>query len=146
MKMTINFDMDGTIADLYGVENWLGYLIAENTLPYEIAKPLVNLAKLAEMLNAMKKNGYEIAVISWLSKNGTTEYNKAVTEAKMAWLRKNLPNVEWNAIHIVPYGTAKETFCKTACDVLFDDEEHNRNTWTGKAYGVENILEILRNI
>ena len=146
MKMTINFDMDGTIADLYGVENWLGYLIAENTLPYEIAKPLVNLAKLAEMLNAMKKNGYEIAVISWLSKNGTTEYNKAVTEAKMAWLRKNLPTVEWNAIHIVPYGTAKENFCKTSCDVLFDDEEHNRNTWTGKAYGVENILEILRNI
>ena len=28
MNITINFDMDGTIADLYGVENWLDYLIA----------------------------------------------------------------------------------------------------------------------
>ena len=29
MNITINFDMDGTIADLYGVENWLEKLIAE---------------------------------------------------------------------------------------------------------------------
>lgn len=28
IEKTINFDMDGTIADLYGVENWLEYLQA----------------------------------------------------------------------------------------------------------------------
>ena len=28
--MRICFDMDGTIANLYGVENWLEYLIAED--------------------------------------------------------------------------------------------------------------------
>ena len=39
MTTTIFFDMDGTIADLYGVENWLDYLIASDVLPYEIAKP-----------------------------------------------------------------------------------------------------------
>jgi hypothetical protein len=31
MNITINFDMDGTIADLYGTENWLAKLIAEDT-------------------------------------------------------------------------------------------------------------------
>lgn len=36
----ICFDMDGTIADLYGVENWFEYLTAENVKPYKIAKPL----------------------------------------------------------------------------------------------------------
>lgn len=40
---TIFFDMDGTLADFYGVENWLEYLNAEDTLPYEVAKPLHNM-------------------------------------------------------------------------------------------------------
>ena len=43
LNITINFDMDGTIADLYGVENWLEYLIAENTFPYANARPLLHL-------------------------------------------------------------------------------------------------------
>lgn len=31
--MTIWFDMDGTIADLYGVDGWLEMLIAEDPTP-----------------------------------------------------------------------------------------------------------------
>ena len=34
LNITINFDMDGTIADLYGVENWLEYLINGDAFPY----------------------------------------------------------------------------------------------------------------
>jgi hypothetical protein len=138
--------MDGTIADLYGVENWLDYLIAENTLPYEVARPLVRLNHLARRLNTLQRNGYNIAVISWLSKSGTEEYNRAVTEVKMAWLKKHLPSVEWDRVTIVPYGTPKENFCNNPLDILFDDEERNRNNWTGRAYDVQNILEILREI
>jgi hypothetical protein len=146
LNITINFDMDGTIADLYGVENWLDYLIAENTLPYEVARPLVRLNHLARRLNTLQRNGYNIAVISWLSKSGTEEYNRAVTEVKMAWLKKHLPSVEWDRVTIVPYGTPKENFCNNPLDILFDDEERNRNNWTGRAYDVQNILEILREI
>ena len=143
INITINFDMDGTIADLYGVENWLDYLIAENTRPYAIAKPLVNLSALARKLNALQRMGYNLAVISWLSKSGSAEYNEAVTAVKMAWLAKHLPSVHWDRVTIVPYGTPKENFCFSPMDILFDDEERNRNNWTGRAYGVENILEIL---
>ena len=146
LNITINFDMDGTIADLYGVENWLEYLINENTFPYEMARPLVRLNHLARKLNTLQRNGYNIAVISWLSKSGTEEYNRAVTEVKIEWLRKHLPSVEWDRIIIVPYGTPKENFCNNPLDVLFDDEERNRNNWTGRAYDVQNILEILREI
>ena len=146
INITINFDMDGTIADLYGVENWLDYLIAENTRPYAIAKPLVNLSALARKLNALQRNGYNLAVISWLSKSGSPEYNERVTAVKMAWLAKHLPSVKWDRVTIVPYGTPKENFCFSPMDILFDDEERNRNNWTGRAYGVENILEILREI
>ena len=146
MKITINFDMDGTIANLYGVENWLAYLIAEDTTPYEIAEPLLRLNQLARKLNALQKAGYELAVISWLSKGGTDEYNKAVTTAKLNWLNRHLPSVNWNAIHIVPYGTPKQNFCYTPFDVLFDDEEPNRINWAGQAYDVQNILEVLKEI
>ena len=146
MNITINFDMDGTIADLYGVENWLEYLLAEDTTPYAVATPLVRLATLARRLNTLQRNGYEIAVISWLSKSGSDEYNAKVTEVKLDWLKKHLPSVAWDRITIVPYGTPKQNFCNNPLDVLFDDEERNRENWTGRAYDVQNILEILRKI
>ena len=74
MKRTIYFDMDGTIADLYGVANWLEYLIEENTLPYEVAKPLLRLSALAKILNRLQKEGFRIGIISWLCKCGTDEF------------------------------------------------------------------------
>ena len=144
--MTINFDMDGTIANLYGVNNWLDYLEAEDTTPYEIAIPLLRLSALAKRINNLQRKGYELAIISWLSKSGSDEYNKAVTEAKLAWLAKHLPSVHWDYINIVPYGTPKQNFCESPLDVLFDDEQRNRDNWTGRAYDVENILEILKEI
>lgn len=141
---TIFFDMDGTIADLYGVENWLDYLIASDTLPYEIAKPLVRLNALARILNRLQKQGYKIGVISWLAKNSNKTYDEKVTRAKREWLKKHLASVNFDEIHIVAYGTPKQAFAKTENDILFDDEEKNRNDWTGKAFDVNEIIEILK--
>lgn len=146
MNITINFDMDGTIADLYANPNWLPLLRAYDPTPYATAKPLLRLCDLARKLNTLQKNGYRIAVISWLSKESTAEYDEAVTNAKLEWLAKHLPSVNWDEITIVPYGTPKENYCHNPLDILFDDEERNRNNWTGRAYGVDNILEILREI
>lgn len=145
-KITINFDMDGTIASLYGVEGWLEYLENEDITPYEIAKPLLRFSTLARKLNTLQKNGYKIGIISWLSKSGSPEYNEEVTLAKMEWLTAHLPSVKWDRITIVPYGTPKQNYCENPLDVLFDDEEKNRNTWTGKAYDVNNILGILNTL
>lgn len=146
MTTTIFFDMDGTIADLYGVNNWLDYLLASDTLPYEIAKPLVKLNSLARILNRLQRNGYKIGIISWLSKSGSDEYNNAVAEVKKNWLRKHLASVKFDEIHIVNYGTPKQVFAKTADDILFDDEKPNRDNWTGKAFDVDEIIEILKGI
>ena len=143
---TIYFDMDGTIADLYGVDGWLNYLLIGDTFPYEEAKPLVRLCTLARKLNQLQRDGYAIGVISWLSKNGSSLYNEMVTEAKLNWLNKHLPSVHWDEIHIVPYGTPKEIFCKSSFDILFDDGLHNRENWTGRAFDVEDILDCLKNI
>lgn len=146
MKTTIYFDMDGTIADLYGVKGWLNYLLMGDTFPYEQAEPLLRLCVLARKLNSLQRQGYNIGVISWLSKSGTKFYNELVTEAKMKWLATHLPSVNWDEIHIVPYGTPKQNFCSNPCDILFDDEEQNRNNWTGRAYDVNNIMEVLKNL
>ena len=145
MKQTIFFDMDGTIADLYGVENWLDYLIEKNPLPYEIAKPLVRLSTLARYLNKLQRQGYRIGIISWLSKDSNNIYDEMVTYTKIKWLEKHLASVQFNEIHIVDYGTPKELF-SNGNDILFDDEENNRNNWIGTAYDVDNILEILKEL
>lgn len=142
--MKICFDMDGTIADLYGVENWLEYLLEENVKPYKIAKPLVNMSVLARRLNNLQRKGYEIGVISWTSKGGSDEYNAEVEAAKRAWLRKHLASVKFDFIAVVPYGYNKAAFANSEKDVLFDDESRNRENWRGVAYDVNNILEILK--
>ena len=75
MTKVVNFDMDGTIADLYGVDGWLNYLINGDTYPYEVAKPMINMSYLARVLNQLINKGYAVNIISWTSKSGTPEYN-----------------------------------------------------------------------
>lgn len=138
------FDMDGTIADLYGVKDWLPMLIDGDPTPYEIARPLVNLSRLARYLNRLQAMGYEIGVISWLSKSSTPEYDALVTGAKMFWLGLHLPSVKWNEIKIVSYGTNKWEEC--GAGILFDDEARNRDAWGGNAYAPEMMFEILKEL
>ena len=51
MTKAIYFDMDGTIANLYGVDGWLDCIIKEYTKPYREAKSLINMRKLSKELN-----------------------------------------------------------------------------------------------
>ena len=146
MEKTIWFDMDGTLFDLYGVDEWLEKLRANDSTPYRDALPLIRFSYFARLLNALQRKGYRIGVISWLSKCGTPEYNLEVTAVKMEVLKKRLPSVTWNEVHIVPYGTEKSNFAK-AEDILFDDEMHNRMEWSnagGIALDEKNILNILK--
>lgn len=141
--MTIWLDMDGTIADLYSVENWLPMLIANDPTPYYMAKPLMNLSLLARLLHQVQANGHEIGIISWLSKNSNPAYDMAVAQAKMTWLMNHLPSVKWNYIKIVPYGTPKHELC---AGILFDDEKTNRDGWGEGAYTPDMITEILKGL
>ena len=146
MEKKIYFDCDGTFVDLYGVENWLDYLINSNPYPYMVAKPLVNLSHMARLIHKAQKEGYKVGIISWLSKSGNEEYDKLVTTAKNEWLKKHLPSVTFDEIHIVKYGTSKASLGN---GILFDDEEKNRKEWeekSGEAYDVTDMLLTLRNI
>lgn len=128
--MTINFDMDGTLVDLYGIDNWLDLLTAESTIPYETAKPLLNFSTLARLLNKLISNGVEVNIISWTSRNASEDYKERITLAKENYLKKHLPSVHFTNIYIVDYGSPKENYSK---GILFDDEEKNRKNWVGLA-------------
>jgi hypothetical protein len=142
--MTIWFDMDGTIADLYGVEGWLEAILAHDTRPYDEAKGIGNLAVIARLLIAVQKRGFKIGIISWTAKNGTAEYNEAVARAKREWLHRHLPSVTWDVIKVVAYGTDKAT--ATGGGILFDDEEPNRTAWGFGAFEPQYIVECLRDL
>ena len=142
----IYFDMDGTIADFYGVPNWLDYLNRDDTYPYKAAKPLVNMSLLARLLNRLQAEGWHIGIVSWLSKTGTEEFNARTTAVKMAWLKQHLPSVHWDEYNFINYGVPKYTRVLYADGILFDDERQNRCAWTGTAYDVDNIIEILKSL
>ena len=101
MKKTIWLDMDGTFVDLYGVDGWLEMLEAEDVTPYEVAEPLCPMSSLARLLNALRRVGYLIGVVSWTSKTGSNTYNNKVAKAKRAWIVHHLPSVKFDYIDII---------------------------------------------
>lgn len=143
MTKAIYFDMDGTIADFYGVDGWLDYLCAERTTPYREAKPLLDMRKLGKLLNKLQADGWEIGIISWLSKSGSDEYGERVAHVKEKWLERHLGSVHFNEIKIAKYGTPKQFLANHPFGILFDDEQQNRDNWVGTAYDVHNILQVL---
>lgn len=146
VKKMVWFDMDGTIADLYGVEGWLEMLMAEDTAPYAQAKPLVRMSQLAKLLHRVQAAGYGIGVISWTSKNGSWSYNEEVAQTKLEWLNQHLPSVTWDEINVISYGNAKQAYRYTDDDILFDDEANNRLVWTGEAYKPNEIMTVLKEL
>lgn len=146
------FDMDGTIADLYGVENWLDKLKHEDASPYKVAKPLVNMSTLRELFGALQAKGYKIVINTWLSKDSTMEYDNLVKKAKYEWLLFNA--LPYDHLHMVRYGTTKakpmsKYFKPGDSAILFDDNEKVRNGWhLGKVIDPTtcNLLEVLKNL
>lgn len=148
MTKMLVFDMDGTLADLYGVDGWLTDLQTEKTRPYEIAKPLYNMDELNETLHRLQKLGWRIVITTWLAMNATKEYNKAVSIAKKEWLAKY--NFPYDEIHCVKYGTTKANCTRKKADfqILIDDNKKVRDGWTlgttvNAEYDIMNFLKAL---
>lgn len=143
------FDMDGTIADLYGVEGWLEDLQNKSTRPYAIAEAIYNTLDLLTVLSELKMLGYKIGVISWSAKNSNKEYDCKIAETKKAWIAKNdLYNVI-DKIIVTPYGVKKADTCRPfGTGILVDDEKQNRDAWDlGSTIDANmNILKTLREL
>lgn len=145
MNKTLVFDMDGTIADFYGVENWLDALRAEDPRPYMDADPIYDTDALNTILLALKNMGWRIVVTTWLAKGSSKAYDTLVREAKLAWLDKY--NFPYDEIHMVKYGTTKANCTRKlgGFQILVDDNEKVRKGWNlGATINAnENILDVL---
>ena len=146
MKM-ICFDMDGTIADLYAVPDWLDKLRAGDASPYAEAAPMYDMKALREVLLKLIDKGYEIRIISWLSKDSTEEYKTAVRKAKREWLAKY--NFPADKCHFIAYGRTKADCIRHIADApafLIDDNKKVRDGWhLGESIDPTevNLLEVL---
>lgn len=144
--MVIFFDMDGTIANLYGVENWLTRLRSYDSKIYYEAGALCNMRTLARRLNKIQKNGIKIGVISWGSKDKNPDFLEKVKAEKLRWLGVHLKSVSFDEIHIVEYGTKKTSFRSSSDDILFDDETENLIDWGMGGFhpdAMESVLKVL---
>ena len=148
----ICFDMDGTIAQLYTVPNWLARLNAQDPTPYLEAEAMWNMAQLAKILSALQNLGIEIRIITWLSKESTEEYKNAVREAKKEWLENY--DFPYDHFHGVQYGATKADSIRKALAPnetawLIDDNAKVRKGWhMGETIDPTNVdlLELLSSL
>lgn len=149
MLPTLCFDLDGTIADLYGVWEWLEALQSEDAAPYYNAAERYDLDYLNDLLELYKTYGGHIVVLTWLAKGEPSEgFKRASSAAKMLWLRENLPAIE--DVRTLDYGTPKWRCVQDMKSaILFDDEPLNRVQWTrqgGKAYTPSRIFRTIERL
>lgn len=128
---TIYFDMDGTIADLYGVKDWLSKLESYDSSPYREAATMNKLDEVCELCSKLQAQfQFRIGVISWLADNASHEYKIEVRRIKKEWLSKNFM-CRIGELHIVQYGCRKDYVAEDKNGIIFDDSESVRKKWRG---------------
>lgn len=129
MTKMICFDMDGTLADLYSVPNWLEKLRNNDASPYYDAVPMWNMEKLRIVLDVLVAQGWEVRVISWLAKDSSEAYKQAVRTAKLDWLK--FYGFPYQKAHLVAYGTTKADCVRKVADaaILVDDNTKICDGW-----------------
>ena len=144
----IYFDMDGTIADLYGYDGWLDMLHNEDTTPYEDCGVLVDLEEMRKVLDALIAAGITLGIISWGAMGGTKDYCKRTRKAKKEWCEKYFNGI-FTEFHVVKYGTPKHHVRKIKDSILVDDNKEVRDAWRGETIDASdpaNTINLLREI
>lgn len=140
----IYFDMDGTIADLYNVPNWLHDLKNENVRPYLDAQPTVSMSQFNSICAQFQALGVSVGVISWGAKGGSNEYTRRVKKAKRTWLERH--GVQCDELHVIKYGTPKKRVAKKKNAVLVDDDASVRAKWAGMSVNAQNAAMMIQQL
>lgn len=125
MKKRVYLDMDGTIANLYKINNWLERLQREDKTIFLECEKMVSQEKLFEIF---PKKSYEIIILSMTPKNCSEDYHKQVASQKNKWLDKNFPLL--NKRIYLKYGYNKN-LKNSKNAILIDDSKAIRDTYKG---------------
>ena len=125
----IYFDMDGTVYDLYGMENWLEMLRNEEKGAFTLGKSLVDMDKLKKVCMELIGIGYQIGIITWLPMGASLEYSEVCTKEKREWAEENMPYI--SEFYALEYGTPKQYApARRAAEMwLVDDSKEVREMW-----------------
>lgn len=142
---SIWFDMDGTIAELYKVKDWLPALRSKDWSVYDKCLPRAHYERINTAIEALIANGWQVGVITWASKG--INWGKdldAITETKFNWLCRFFPALADGRFACIPYGYNKAQFLSEMGDYyetcyLVDDNKEVRAAW--RKYG-ENFKTI----
>ena len=126
MKLKILLDLDGTVANLYGYNDWLGKLRAEVPI-YEELEPLVDMAELTAIAKKLIDKGVEFGVVTWLAMGASEEYEFITSMEKYRWCKKYIPFI--TEFECQPYGTPKQTNYHHCKCILIDDNVEVRQAF-----------------
>ena len=126
-KQKVYLDMDGTIYNLYGRENWLERLLNGDESVFWGDFRLITENDLRIKYPASK---FEIIILSMTPKGADDDYCKRVVAVKNEWLDLYFPSITKRIYK--KYGNNKNLpHCENA--ILIDDNAEIRKTWRGTA-------------
>ena len=147
------FDLDGTVYDLYNMENWLERIQKEDPNVFLDGNAIYSKPQMEIMAETLQKAGYEIGVITWLPMNASVEYMIDCISTKRQWVKENMPFVDGRDFHALPYGTPKQNarIKKRREMLLFDDNNEVREMWNTPKQrksidANEHLLDIIVNL
>ena len=127
-KIVVYLDMDGTIANLYGIENWLPRLRNEDESIFLECAPIVTES---ELRRHFPESLYDVRILSMTPMNASTEYCMNVINQKNAWLDKYFPSISKRIYR--KYGHNKN-LKNSQYAILIDDSKSIRESWRGLAF------------
>ena len=147
----IYFDMDGTVADLYGSDNWLDNLRNERNGVFNNLFPLVDMDELAIICHQLMNNGYSFGIITWLPMGASYEYERVCEQEKREWANEFMPWV--SEFYAQSYGVPKQyaPIKRAQNMVLIDDNTEVRAMWNTEKQrtsidATKNIIEELKKL
>lgn len=137
-RTNVFFDMDGTVADLYGRDGWLLELRSKVS-PFKELAPLVDMEALDSYMKALKPRNFHFSVITWTPMEAPYNFHKQCEADKREWVNEHMPsNVQFDALR---YGVAKQDsriVNKNEVNILIDDNPEVIEAW--EADGHRGIL------